>query len=320
MPSKIAGISQFLFKGSTAPGHFVEDDSKLGSTLTGLLRAEITFAEAAPDVGYIHRRTKDADIYFIANTSNTEKTVTATLQSQGKAAEIWNPLTGNVRSAFVANRTDGDTTLSLRLDPYGSNVIVLSRTSTQVDKLTMGAGRIIDLSTGWNVSFGTSGATTRMETLKSWTEDDATRYFSGSVTYEKEVDVPSAMIASDITPVLSFGEGKALPVQNVRSGMQTFYDPPIREAAVIFINGQRAGSLWCPPYRLAIPDLLRAGKNQIKIVVANTAQNYLAGHSLPDYRLLSLRYGERFQAQDMDKIQALPSGLLGPIELLGVPK
>ncbi len=44
--------------------------------------------------------------------------------------------------------------------------------------------------------------------------------------------------------------------------------------------------------------------------------NYMAGHSLPDYRLLNLRYGERFQAQDMDKIQALPSGLLGTVRLV----
>jgi len=62
--------------------------------------------------------------------------------------------------------------------------------------------------------------------------------------------------------------------------------------------------------------LLRAGDNKIRIVVANTAMNYMAGHSLPDYRLLNLRYGERFQAQDMDKVQPMPSGLLETIRLI----
>jgi hypothetical protein len=42
----------------------------------------------------------------------------------------------------------------------------------------------------------------------------------------------------------------------------------------------------------------------------------MAGRSLPDYRLLNLRYGERFTPQDMDKIAALPSGLLGPVTLI----
>jgi len=47
--------------------------------------------------------------------------------------------------------------------------------------------------------------------------------------------------------------------------------------------------------------------------------NYMAGHSLPDYRLLNLRYGERFQPQDLDKIEPLPSGLLGPVRLIAQP-
>jgi hypothetical protein len=32
--------------------------------------------------------------------------------------------------------------------------------------------------------------------------------------------------------------------------------------------------------------------------------------------LLNLRYGVRFEAQDMDKVQAVPAGLLGPIRLV----
>jgi len=31
-----------------------------------------------------------------------------------------------------------------------------------------------------------------------------------------------------------------------------------------------------------------------------------------------LRYGVRFEAQDMDKIQPVPAGLLGPIHLVSV--
>jgi hypothetical protein len=44
----------------------------------------------------------------------------------------------------------------------------------------------------------------------------------------------------------------------------------------------------------------------------------MAGHRLPDYRLLNLRYGERFQAQDMDKVRPTPSGLLGSIRLVAI--
>jgi hypothetical protein len=115
---------------------------------------------------------------------------------------------------------------------------------------------------------------------------------------------------------LDFGEGESIAEQPLRSGMQAWFNSPVREAAVVYVNEQRAGSVWCPPFRLDVTGFLRAGANEFRVVVANTAINYMAGHSLPDYRLLNLRYGERFQAQDMDKVQPVSSGLLGPIHLI----
>ena len=44
--------------------------------------------------------------------------------------------------------------------------------------------------------------------------------------------------------------------------------------------------------------------------------NHMAGESLPNYRLLNLRYGERFVPQDMDQVQVLPSGLTAPVRLV----
>ena len=116
--------------------------------------------------------------------------------------------------------------------------------------------------------------------------------------------------------MIDFGDGKAIDVVPQRNGMRTFYDPPIREAAVIYVNGQKAGSLWCPPYRLDVTRLLKPGSNSVRIVVGNTALNYMSGHRLPDYKLLNLRYGERFQPQEMEKIQPLPSGLIGTVKLV----
>ena len=48
----------------------------------------------------------------------------------------------------------------------------------------------------------------------------------------------------------------------------------------------------------------------------NTAINRMAGSPRPDYRPLTARYGERFQMQDTDNLEPVPSGLLGTIRLL----
>ena len=122
---------------------------------------------------------------------------------------------------------------------------------------------------------------------------------------------------------LDFGEGKAierepLPGGTLRgSSYAALVAPPIREAATVFVNGRRAGSLWAPPYRVDLTGLLRDGPNEIRVDVYNTAINRLAeGGRLPDMKPVVERYGLRTRLQDLDGLQPLPSGLLSPPRLV----
>jgi len=296
--------------------HFVEDEKQpLRGKLTALLQPDMSLTPALADIGFVHRRTTDAEIYFIANTTNVRQTIKATFRVTGMKPEWWDPFSGAVTAAKIKTSSGPGTTVALDLEPYGSRVLVFSKRAlpAPVDDISI-VGLAIDLNTGWRVSFGETAKT--MDQLRSWTDDEATRFFSGTATYEKDVTVPEVFLKPGMTARLDFGEGKPLPEQNLRAGMQAWLDAPVRDAAVIYINERRVGSVWCPPYALDVTSFLRPGNNTIRIVVANTALNYMAGRRLPDYRLLNLRYGERFQPQDMDKIQPLPSGLLGPIRLM----
>ncbi len=317
--SQVHEIIQRLFAMPSGSGHFAEDENKqLQSTLTGLLQPDVSLAPSAPDIGFIHRRTGDAEIYFVANTGNVPQSVQATFRVTNAQAEYWDPITGRVRPAEIAARPKGGTTVALALAPYESCVLAFTkRTLTQTPtRAPAAASAPIDLSTGWRVSFGANSKPMVMDSLRSWTENEDTRYFSGQAVYEKEVSVPATMQQPGLMVRLDLGVGQPAPVQLIKAGMQTWFDAPVREAAVVYVNDQRAGSIWCPPYSLDVTDLLRPGVNRIRIVVGNLALNYMAGRRLPDYRLLNLRYGERFQAQDMDKVRAVPAGLLGPIRLI----
>ena len=93
--------------------------------------------------------------------------------------------------------------------------------------------------------------------------------------------------------------------------MARLVTPPVREAATVFVNGRRAGSLWAPPYRLDVTSYLRDGENELRLEVYNTAINLLAeGGHLPDMKTLNDRYGLRTRLQDLDGLQPLPSGLV----------
>ncbi|HKE57864.1 MAG TPA: glycosyl hydrolase [Pyrinomonadaceae bacterium] len=324
---KILELSRTLFGGSGNTAHLVTDEkNQLGGTLNRLLTPDVALSPQAPQVGFIHRRTADADIYFVANTSNTAQHLKATFRIPDKAPEWWNPMDGTIKQAAVEQQTVAGTVVSLDLEPYGSRVLVFSgqaklKMSDGAKTPVMGTLPGFDWNSGWQFRAGATGVSRPLEKLSSWTEDEETRYFSGVVIYEKTFTISDRLlqeVRSGSQLRLELGEGQALTPENLRNGMQAWLEPPVREAAVVYINGQRVGAVWCPPYSLEVTKSLKSGENKIRIEVANTALNYMAGHSLPDYRLLNLRYGERFQAQDMDKIRPLPSGMLGPIKLISI--
>ncbi|HKX82970.1 MAG TPA: glycosyl hydrolase, partial [Pyrinomonadaceae bacterium] len=315
--AEFAATAQRLFSGSNPSVKLIEKDEDLGTALKGLFRPDAEISPSGDDFGFVHRRTDDSDIYFIANTSNQKKKVRITFRVKSAHAEIWSAMTGQ---AYVVaqDQAPDSTTIDLDFEPYQSHVVIFSNRNSNLPIMpkSVASGTVVDLSSDWRVSFADQQPV-EMNRLRSWTDDESTRFFSGTATYEKTFDLPTNVKVGGKPVFLDFGDGQALEVQPMRNGMRAWFDPPIREVAIVYVNGRKAGVLWCPPYKLDIGELLKNGRNELKVVVANTAINYMAGRKLPDYKLLNLRYGERFQPQDMDKIMPIPSGLIGRILLVG---
>ena len=248
----------------------------------------------------------------------------ATFRMDGMEPDWWDPMTGRIQPAAVVDRGPGSISVALELAPYESRVVVFSRranTSAPASPVVAAQPQEIDLSTGWQVTFGDNGISVKMDSLRSWTDDEKTRYYSGVAAYEKTFSLPGSFQSHGTRVILDLGEGKPTAPQAPRTnGMWALFEGPVREAAVVTVNGRRAGSVWCPPYSVDVTEFLKSGENKIRIDVGNTAINYMAGHALPDYRLLNLRYGERFQAQDMDKVQPVEAGLVGSIRLRSIGK
>jgi hypothetical protein len=96
---KIREISQRLFREKSAVGHFVEDESQLGSAVASYYKPDVTFYPKAPEIGCIHRRLSSGDLYFIANTSNQTLKVLANSARLGNMLSGWIPLrAGSSRS------------------------------------------------------------------------------------------------------------------------------------------------------------------------------------------------------------------------------
>ena len=209
------------------------------------------------------------------------------------------------------------------MQPYESRLIFFTDSAIQGKTPMVPAqpSKTIDLSSDWNLVFDGSNQPLHMATLHSWSDEEVYKYYSGQVTYEKTINLPPDAISSS-SLILDFGEGTpvAKPDPLPQFNMRAYLESPVREAAEVYVNGQRAGVVWHPPYTVNLSSLLKPGKNELRIVVGNTAINSLAGRALPDYRLLNDRYGERFVPQGMEHLQPLPSGILGGLRLRVIPR
>lgn len=277
----------------------VTDEAKLAEALHTALAPDVA---TDPAVAFIHRKLDFADVYFVVNTTNHPVQTKAEFRSKQRA-ETWDPLTGEI----------GPAPAELDFAPYESRIFVFSREAKASPAVNPSTAPPIDLSTGWALAFPNSEPTS-LDHLESWTDLPNREYYSGTATYTRTVRIPKLAKAM----YLNFGEGTPVQTDDRRAGpgMRAMLDSPIREAAVVYVNGKRAGSIWCAPYVLNIASFLHAGENQIRVVVANLALNELAKGPLPDYRELNAKFGERFQAQDMQNVKPQPSGLLGPIKLI----
>jgi len=314
---QIQAISQRLFRDKGAMGHFVEEESQLGSALATYLEPDVAFSPEAPEIGFIRRKLSAGDLYFIANTANHPLSVQAKFRQTAKYAELWDPFTGLVSPVEYAGKID------IFLQPYESRLIFLTNSARKQKPARVAdlKSKDIDLSSDWNLTFAGSGRTLHMATLHSWSDEEPFKYYSGQVTYQKVADIRADALSGN-SLVLDFGEGTpvAKPEPPPTFNLRAYLEGPVREAAEVYVNGQRAGVVWHPPYILDVSSLVKAGKNELRIVVGNTAINSLAGSTLPDYRLLNDRYGERFVPQGMENLQPLPSGLLGGLRLRVTPR
>ncbi len=326
---EVTSLSHQLF--DPAKSTFVIDESGLEGALHKAATPDLQLSNGKDEIGFIRRKLSSADIYFVANTSNHPVNVRGTFSTTKKFGEEWDPDTeGAVPGSLVP------TDVPIELAPYGSAVFIFSDTASSESMPRRPTTQIADLSADWSVTFPPLRRSVNEHALTDWISDPATKFYSGVAVYQRDFVLKSPIARAAFLevdggrPLAAPGEaapgdaaarppGSPLPnplVTGPGPGMRAWYDPPIREAAVVFINGNRAGSLWHPPYELAVGPYLKAGENHIEVRVFNTAINAWAALPPHDYKPLVAKYGDRFQMQDLDKVQPVQSGVLGTIRLV----
>lgn len=292
--------------GTAAAHHFRQGRVYAASELSQVLTAEkiapdVSFVGAASDAQLLtlHRSTEDADIYFVSNQQSRVETLEASFRVASKVPELWRA--ENAATEKLSYRLDGDRVVApLRLAPHEAVFVVFRRKADQpqwtapaLEETTLAV-----LEGPWPVSFesgrGAPAAAT-FEKLGSWSQmtDPDIRYFSGAATYTKPMEVPAAWLARGRRVHLDLGQ--------------------VHELATVSVNGKVVATTWHAPYRVDITDALHRGENRLEIKVVNLWPNRLIG----DKQLGATPVTFAPQSTYTAASELLPSGLLGPVRVLG---
>jgi hypothetical protein len=266
---------------------------------------EYTRTEPDANLMFLHRKLADGDVYFVDNRNDRAENVNAIFRVDGKAPELWDAASGTTQPASYSI-ADGRTTVPLHLEPYGTTFVVFRepaktavRTLPKENETELAA---VDeaLNKDWTVSFEPNrGApeTAQFNQLISWSDsaDLGVKYFSGSATYTKTIEVPASALSSGAHLCLDLGD-----VENI---------------ADIAVNGKYQGIVWKAPFRIDVTHALLPGSNQIVVQVTNLWVNRMIGDQQP-WALKKYAFAD-FTPYKADS-PLLPSGLLGPVRLLSI--
>ena len=228
---------------------------KLGEYLV----PDIAIEPANADLRYIHVRKGGHEFYYLANEGRDAIQGNLTLRSVGHA-EWWDPLTGE--SAPSAVLAKGDDSMCVALHFERRQGLVLAIDPKQAPTLTpdwqpASVVQSIDISEGWKLSDPETGAVLGSD-VKNWTELERYDKFSGTLVYEKILNVTPQMFGNSSWR-LDLGD--------------------VHDFAEVFCNDVSCGVRLWGPFRFELP--LKTGNNTLRVAVTNSMANRMEGAALP---------------------------------------
>ncbi|WP_427892906.1 glycosyl hydrolase [Kribbella sp. GL6] len=272
-----------------------------------------------PDVGVVHHRLDDGDLYFVANTSPEPRTLTLRTPM-----ERWDPRTGEIT-----------TTQTTTLDPYESAILAPTHQPHEpagpspqphepagpspqpLEPAVPSSNHLVGTVLGpWTVAFDND--IRPVELPHRWEDDPARTTYSGSATYRTKFELEDTA-----TVILDLGPGEPVAPDSEPylpgNSYRALITPPVGVAADIYLNDIHCGSVWAPPYQVDLTAAARPGTNDLRIVVHNTAANALSAdqHLLDAAAESTATYGHRFDLQHVEHAtEYLNSGLLAVPRIL----
>ncbi len=218
------------------------------------------------NVTWIHRANAGTDIYFVASASDKPVTATCTFRVHGKAAELWDPETGAIRSLDTFPADEQRVTAQVPLGPSGSAFVVFRASNPATHPISSAprdggekeSAEPRQIAGPWTLTFPADSGVrqpVKFDELISWSQhaDNNVKHFSGTAVYRSTFSLPAVK-----SPVyLDLGRVEVM--------------------ARVQVNNRDLGILWKPPYRIDITEAIKPGANKLEVSVVNLWVNRMIG-------------------------------------------
>ena len=248
-------------------------------------------------VDFIHRRTDDTQIYYVANRNDRPENLALRFRVSGLLPEFWDPVTGKQRAATDFRVEDGVTVIPYPMNGEESLFVLFRKPLEEKPSGKPNVPALAPIAAidgPWTVSFDPQWggpAKVTFDTLTDWTRnaDEGIRHYSGSAVYDKAFTAPAV----------------SGPVFLDLGGVESLCE--------VTLNGENLGVLWSAPFRADVSGKLKPGTNRLQVKVVNLWANRIIGDAAlpPEKRRTQTNITQLKKDTPLE-----PSGLLGPVRLL----
>ena len=308
------------------------------------------------EIMYIHKKLDDMDIYFVFNQQSNFLNREILFRVKGKTPEIWNAENGDIVKPAIYSIEKNQTRIPVSFKPYESKIFVFKNETPIhfIQQVSLAEKKIFPLQQIADTSYQIPLAVLNQEIfaftaplkaeyifttnqnqqikknlkqpsitnlvntkilmeffpisdetiqplevteLKSLTEfaEPAIRYFAGKVKYSLHFNTPDDYTTKD-SMLLDLGTLSA--------------------TAEVKLNGKILAFPWQSNMRLRVTDLLRT-ENKLEITVATVCRNRFIGDLKQYGTIKSLWTSSPIETILNKNMPLMPSGLIGPIKILG---
>ncbi|WP_248722405.1 glycosyl hydrolase [Seonamhaeicola sp. ML3] len=302
------------------------------------------------EIHWIHRETKDADIYFVASKEENPVDVALSFRISDGAPQIWNAFTGHQQNAKIWKKENDRTNIALSLPANGSAIVVFSKGESEpyASEVLLGNTTLLDTRTGWFVTHENDDYP-----KLNWTDNEFSASIPGEysfvqgeniiketikiteqslqsdweLTFDKGWDTPDVFKVESLKPLTELQNEGVKHFSGTTTYTKTFEVNKTGKSAIldlgkvaniaeVWCNGKKVGVKWAPPFTFDVSSLIKTGKNTLTIKVTNTWRNQLIfDNQRPQgSKKTWTTAGPRPNETELDD-----SGLIGPVLLRSIP-